>query len=483
MSARAWGRPAVWTAATALVLVALAVATVLSIVVPPFYLDSKPLGTPLQWITLGLWAGFVLALVLVRRAPRRAAIVLVLGGSVLLGGAAMAGPPNTSTDSARYAWDGIVQDAGISPYRYVPTSPALADLRPTWLFPAPVAGDDGVLRCPGDRILRFVEPTTGEIVCTAINRANDPTIYPPTAELVYAGVRLVVGPDAQYWPMQLVGLLASVAISVMLVVALVRRGRDPRWAALWAWCPLVATEAITNSHIDIVGSLLLLVATLLASRGRAVSGGIALGAAIATKLIPVIGAPALLGSRRRWWVAAGAVGVFVLLYLPYVIADGLKVIGFLPGYLDQEGFQSGGRSILLSAVLPGVGATVGAAAVIALVAVIVWRRTDPADPWLGQVVIIGVTLLAISPRYAWYALLIVPMIAMTGRWEWMLVPLALTERLLYADIPTGRVVLLVCALAIAIISIRRAGPGRFLALLRRPRALAGALFGARTNSD
>jgi hypothetical protein len=51
---------------------------------------------------------------------------------------------------------------------------------------------------------------------------------------------------------------------------------------------------------------------------------------------------------------------------------------------------------------------------------------------------IGVTLLIVTPRYPWYALLLVPMIAMTGRWEWLAVPLALTERLLISDVVLAR---------------------------------------------
>ncbi|OUD86904.1 hypothetical protein BC477_02835 [Clavibacter michiganensis subsp. michiganensis] len=64
---------------------------------------------------------------------------------------------------------------------------------------------------------------------------------------------------------------------------------------------------------------------------------------------------------------------------------------------------------------------------------LVWWKTDPADPWLGQVVMIGVTLLAVSPRYPWYALLLIPFIAMTGRGEWFAVVAALALRLFAPD--------------------------------------------------
>jgi alpha-1,2-mannosyltransferase len=436
---------------TTVLLALSAVATALSVSALPFYESKSHEFKPLVLITVGLWLLFALSLVTLRGVTRRASIVLVLVGSLATGVAAMAGPPNTSTDSARYAWDGIVQNAGISPYTYVPSDPALAELRTDWLFPAPVDGE-----CVGERIMSVDEPGTGDLVCTAINRATVPTIYPPASELVFAGLRFFTGAGPQYWPSQLLGLLVSLSVTVLLLGALRKAGRDPRWAAIWGWSPLVATEGITNSHIDIVSALLLVVASLLVASGRRWAGGAALGASIATKLIPVIGAPALLG-RRPWPVIGASVAVFLVLYIPYVIADGIQVLGYLPGYLSEEGYETGTRFIMLSLIAPGPASLVLAAVLIAATAALVWWKTDPADPWLGQLVMIGVTLLVVTPRYPWYALLLVPMIAMTGRWEWLAVPLALTERLLVPSVDLARLTVAIAVLFIVVMSIRRAG--------------------------
>jgi alpha-1,2-mannosyltransferase len=436
---------------TAALLALSAVATALSVSELPYYDYKVGQLEPLVFVTAGLWALFVLSLVTLRGVAGRASVVLVLVGSLAIGVAAMAGPPNTSTDSARYAWDGIVQNAGISPYTYVPSDPALEELRTDWLFPAPVDGE-----CVGERIMTVDEPGTGDLVCTAINRAKVPTIYPPASELVFAGVRAITGDAPEYWPSQLFGLLVSLAVTVLLLRALQNSGRDPRWAAIWGWSPLVATEGVTNSHIDILSALLLVVASLLVASGRRWAGGAALGASIATKLIPVIGAPALLG-RRPLPVIVASVGVFLVLYIPYVIADGIEVLGYLPGYLSEEGYESGTRFIMLSLVAPGPASLVLAAALIAVTGALVWWKTDPADPWLGQLVMIGVTLLVVTPRYPWYALLLVPMIAMTGRWEWLAVPLALTERLLIPSVDLARLSVVVAVVVIAVMSVRRAG--------------------------
>ncbi len=446
-------------ALTAVLLAASAALTAFSVAGFPFYEEKS--GDDLARmaaLTAGLWVLFALAYLALRRVPGKAVVWLVVAGSLAIGGAAMAGPPNTSTDSARYAWDGIVQNAGVSPYAYVPTDAALEGLRPDWLFPEPVVGADGDISCPGERIMRFEASDSGDIVCSAINRANVPTIYPPTSELYFAAVRFITGPTAEYWPLQLGGLLMSLAITGLLLRALTSRGLDPRWAALWAWSPLAATEGVTNSHVDLLGALLALVATMLVASGRRWTGALALGAAIAVKLVPVIAAPALL-RREPWKIILGSIAIFAALYVPYVIATGIDVLGYLPGYLTEEGYSSGSRFVVLSLIAPGPLATVLAALILAVTAALVWWKTDPRDPWLGQVVMIGVTLLVVSPRYPWYALLLVPFVAMSGRWEWLAVPLALTERLLVPSLPLSRVAIIAAVVVIVWMSLHRAGPG------------------------
>ena len=445
---------------TGFAVAALAVGTALSVTLLPFYDEKRGDIAPIVYITAGLWIVFALAVLALRAVPARAAVILIITGSIAISGAAMFGPPNTSTDSARYAWDGIVQNAGYSPYDYVPADPALEELRPEWLFPEPVVGADGELECVGSRILTAKEKGTGDILCTAINRAPVPTIYPPTSELVFVGVRALVSPDAEYWPMQALGALLSIAMTALLVRELRRREMDVRWAALWAWCPLVATEGVTNSHIDMVGAVLLVVATILVSQGRRWRGGIALGAAIATKLIPVIGAPALLRGQG-WKVIVGSIATFALLYVPYVIASGPSVLGYLPGYLSEEGYESGDRFVLFSWFADGLAGVIIVGVIVAATAALVWWKTDPTNPWLGQTIMIGVVLMAVTPRYPWYALLLVPMIAMSGRWEWLAVPLALTARLLLPTVDVARWSMFAAILIVAVVTIYRLRPQWF----------------------
>lgn len=463
------------TAGTAITIAIMAVVTAITLLVVPFYTASIQ-GVTLVTFTIVVWALFALAVFLLRKVPTRAAVILILVGSAVIGGAAMVGPPNTSTDPARYAWDGIVQNAGISPYTYAPTSKNLERLRPGWLFESPTVAADGTAICKGVRFHLYSVPDThertatgdDEQICTAINRAQGKTIYPPSSEILFAAVRFVTGPTAEYWPLQLVGLLISTGISAMLLLGLHARKLDLRWAALWAWCPLVASQAVTNSHVDVLGAVLLLAATLLVSTRRRWLGGIALGASIASKLIPVIGAPALL-RRQPWKIVIAAVGTFLLLYLPYVLASGVKVLGYLPTYLTQEGYGNGSRFALIIPFAQGNGAIIVALILLLALAILVWRKTDPHTPWVGQLAMIGGAFLIISPSYPWYLLLLVPMIAMSGRWEWLALPLAFMAHSLQPTTAVAQWGELTALVIVVAGSLIRSGPGAFGRVLHEAR--------------
>ncbi len=400
-------------AVMALALVALLAAVVWwTVTTDPSAEWVSPLGTLAAWIV------FFPAVLVARRIPARHAASVVLLGSLLVGAAAIAAPPATSNDSARYAWDGIVQKAGISPYAHVPADEALRPLRPPWLFQD--AGPDGT--CHSNPFPTGTETTTnipgGSTLCTAINRPAVPTVYPAVAELYFLAVRLVPGPEVGFIAFQLAGLLLSLAITVALLAFLRRTGRPAHQAVWWAWSPLVAFEAINGAHVDALGTALALAAALLLVGGRTLGSGIAFGAAVATKLIPVISAPALL-YRRPFRFGAAAVATFAVVYVPYVLASGWAVLGYLPEYLRSEGYdgQDSPRFALLKLVLPASWAAPAALVLLLGLAGYVWRTTDATRPWDGQVLMIGGMLLVVSPSYPWYALLLLPFVVLSRRYE------------------------------------------------------------------
>ena len=392
-------------------------------------------------LIIGAWLAFLAAAWLLRKVPRRTAVALILLGGIALQAAAVSAPPKYSTDSYRYIWDGRVQAAGVDPYQYVPTATQLTGLRNDFLFYPKTAYLDGSLfyptaaYCVSPGYVRShpaAELTAG---CTRINRPTVPTIYPPVAEAYFLGVHYLHPADDSSVPIQAAAAAVAVLVTMLLLVGLGRLGRDVRMAALWSWCPTVILEAGNNAHVDVVAvaitaAAILVLATARTTR-RTVAGGILLGLAIATKMTPVLTVPALL--RRRWvTVAISAASAFVAVYVPHVLLVGAKVIGFLPGYLQQENYTSGHRYGIIGLFVIGPLASVVAVLVLAAIAVAVLQFSDPDRPWQGALYMTAGALAVTTPHYQWYALLLVMLVALDGRPEW----LAFAAAGYYAAFPT-----------------------------------------------
>jgi hypothetical protein len=367
-------------------------------------------------LLIGAWIAFIAAAWLLRKVPRRAAVALILLGGIAIQAVAVSAPPKNSSDLYRYIWDGRVQAAGVDPYQYVPAATQLTGLRNEFLF---YPKGQYCVRPSYVSSHPAAELTAG---CTMINRPAVPTIYPPVAEAYFLGVYYLHPADDSSTPIQAATALAAVLTTGLLLFGLGRLGRDIRMAALWSWCPTVALEAGNSAHVDVVAvgitaAALLVLATARTTR-RTILGGILLGLAIATKLTPALTVPALL--RRRWaTVAVSAGSAFALVYLPHVLAVGSKVIGFLPGYLQQEHYASGTRYGIIGLFITGPLASAVALLILAAVAFAVLQFSPSDRPWQGALMMTAAALAVATPHYQWYSLLLVMLVALDGRPEWL----------------------------------------------------------------
>ncbi|WP_326694469.1 glycosyltransferase 87 family protein [Streptomyces sp. NBC_01766] len=401
-------------------LAALTATLVLTIGYDGYYDD--PAG--LSWWYAASWLLFAAAVGALRNVPVRRAAVLVLVGSAAVAATGLVSPPRTSTDAYRYAWDGRVQAAGISPYDHAPQDTALAGLRDSWLFPTGTA-------CGGPD--RAPVPSPGAVPhCTLLNRPGVHTIYPPVAEAYFYGVEQASPDGARLKVFQIAGAALSVAVTgaLLLVLTRLRRG-DPRWVAYWAWCPAVPIEAVNNAHVDVLGVLFTVAGLGLLAAGRRLSGSALVGAAIATKLMPAVVLPGALSGVRRVRDAATvlvpAAAVTALSYLPYALASHSSVFGYLSGYVEEEGYEDAAarnRYALLRLFLPEAWIVPVLVVVLALVTGYVLRRGDPERPWSGALLVTGTAFLLLTPGYSWYALLLIALVALDGRWEWLGVAVA-----------------------------------------------------------
>jgi hypothetical protein len=351
------------------------------------------------WAAAGAW-------VIRRRPAGWGALALVvavgLGARLALVGHA----PDVSGDVNRYVWDGRVQAEGVNPYRYPPDHPRLAALRDDEVYPG-------------------------------INRKPVTTIYPPAAEAAFLGLHVAGADDVTR--LKLAFALVDALATVLLGLLLWRLGQAPSRAALYAWHPLGIMEVGRSGHVDALAVALLLAALLAHAARRPLASGALLAGAALAKLYAAAALPALLWVRgRRAPVAAAAfAATALLLYLPY-LGVGAGVLGYLPGYLGEEGYGSGRRYHLLARLQAAAGGDlsigpVGAAAwypaAAALAVGFVAARLvlrPPGSPRAGAdraLLMLLLPMLLTTPTYPWYLLL--PLAVMPAASARLAVPAAI----------------------------------------------------------
>jgi len=367
------------------------------------------------------WALLVPAGLLLRHAGRAASLrrpglVVVIGITVVLQSAALTRGSQISDDLYRYAWDGRVQAAGIDPYRYAPNAPELAGLRDPWLWP-------DAATC--QQLHKREQP------CTRINRPPAHTIYPPVAEAWLTAVHALPGPSRDHHQ-QLYASLVSLGLMLLLARELVRRGRSPLLAAAYGWSPVAGLDIASDAHVDVLAALLGLAAVLAAERSwradrperpgtagrrRPLVVGLLLGLATAVKVYPALLLPAL-ARRSPVRAVASFASVIAVVYVPHVLAVGVGVLGYLPGYLSEEQYAQGGRFLLLGLLgVTGSAVKVVAVGLLSALAVAVARsHLRPAEATLAM---LGGTFLVVDPVQPWYAVLLVVLAILTARLEWI----------------------------------------------------------------
>jgi hypothetical protein len=314
--------------------------------------------------------------------------------------------PTLSDDVYRYVWDGRVQAHGISPYRYPPNAKEVADLH------------------KGDRT-----------VWPYINRKPVVTVYPPGAQLTYAGIWRIVGDRVG-------GFKAAFGLAewlgaVLLMLLLRLFNLPPERILIYLWSPLLVFEVAHAGHVDGLMLPLLIAALWARVTERHWLLGICLGAATLVKFFPMLLLPALLplpqlrktsevskdfrslltGLRPAFQTLAAFGGSVALGYWPYLRWGG-GVIGFLPNYFN-ENFNLGLARLLFDMAeryeIPGATlanvVTFGGLAVIGLVCLL-RPAADGRAALLRCVWLIGWFTLFTQNLFAWYLLWLLPLITL-----------------------------------------------------------------------
>lgn len=314
--------------------------------------------------------------------------------------------PFLSSDVYRYAWDGVVQHAHISPYRYVPGDPALAFLR-----------------------------TPNQDLFDHINRRDYAhTIYPPAAQVLFYVITLI-NPTVTF--MKAAMVLFEGLTLYGIVTLLTALGYRREQSLLYAWCPLLIWEIAGAGHLDSPAMAFIVLALLARYRRQPIATGIYLGLAIMIKMYPIVLFPALF-RREEYKMPATVAAVIAFGYACYA-SVGVRVFGFLDGYVQEEGIASGDRYFLLELAhrvpglrhLPAVVFISFCFLAFAGLGVWCWRtccarrkkadilaqtRSFPLPPDADFIVpalaLSFALMLLFSPHYPWYVAWLIPFLAL-----------------------------------------------------------------------
>jgi hypothetical protein len=277
--------------------------------------------------------------------------------------------PGSDDDVHRYVWDGRVQRLGYNPYIVVPSDPAL-----------------GGLHTPETRTL---------------NNPDVSSPYPAGAQLFFRAVTAI---HESIFALKVAFVVCDLAIVLVLLDILCSSGQGAHWVLAYVWNPLVATDVAGSGHIDILGTLLLLVSVAaLVRRWRAVAA-LAFGLAVSVKLLPIVLLP-LYWRRVRMRDAALAAIVAGLLYVPF-FNHGRIPIGSLGTYVQRFRFNDPVFATFERVAAPQFVA--GLAVLVGFLTAIWMRSKAPA--WSSDAFAwpMAASLLCAPVVYPWYLLWLLP---------------------------------------------------------------------------
>jgi hypothetical protein len=287
-------------------------------------------------------------------------------------------PPLLSDDVHRYVWEGRIQRHGGNPYAWS-DRPAAEKWRP-------LAGPE-------------------DPVWSGINHKDYAAVYPPLWQLA---AWLVVSVHDSITAMKLFLVVCELGTWSLLGLLLQHRRLPPERLLVLAWSPLALVEIAGSGHNDALGILLLVASLLALELRRPALSALAAALGFQAKLLPGLVAAAWARRYQPWHVAAAAAAA-ALVAAPYVAA-GADLWHSLGKYARFWRFNE----TLFALLLWGMGDAARAQAValallVGLAALLAWRRAEPAA---AALVLVGAWILLAANVLPWYALWLVPLLAL-----------------------------------------------------------------------
>lgn len=371
--------------------------------------DWKLAEMPVRFVLAGIACG-VAFLAAVSACPQtlsfRAQALLFWTAAIVLRLVAL--PLEPGDDFWRYQWEGRIQLAGFNPYVQAPDDPALEEVR---------AGFEGWHK---------------------INHPQSRAIYPPGAELVFAGLSRFTDHPLFYKLVFVAADLATAGILLLLIGGAARYAG----AAWYAWNPLVIYSFAGGAHFDSLMVLPMVTAIWLLTRIEAsedarkkwrlaLCASALLGIAISIKLIPLLLLPLCVFALRRRAVALAVslaipAGLSLLYGYPHVpIWESLRDFAHVTRVNDLSWW------LIEEIVWPNPEQknyryNVVIVVVVCVLSLLFWRNWKRGMLW-----VLGSALVLAPVLHPWYLAWILPLAAWRRAWPWQVLSISLFAYFLF----------------------------------------------------
>ena len=330
-------------------------------------ITRTPLGSPLFFLVAAAMAAAYLVLLVRSRGgdqDRRTAWFIAMLFAIAFRAPLALAPVGPDSDMIRYLWDGRVQRLGYNPYEVLPADPELAATH------------------------------TGGSAQMPSRRARTP--YPPAAQLFF---RLVVGIHDSPLAMKLALVACDLLTMVLLSRWLSVTGASPWLLFAYAWNPLVVLEIAHSGHIDALGVVWIVAAACWLTERRTMLATLAFVMAIASKLLPIVLVPLLIGRIKLRDAVAGAL-LLGLLYWHFHHSSA-TALGAVPSVIAYIRFNGPVFAALAATVSPTGAAAL--AVVFGLVAAAVFRWARPVTDTAAWAWPMAIALACAPVVYPWYS--------------------------------------------------------------------------------
>jgi len=315
--------------------------------------------------------------------------------------------PALEDDYQRYLWDGAVTAHGFNPFAISPSQVI----------------DGG----PGHSLAEIAK-ASGPVL-ERINHRNLTTIYPPLAQAAFALAHLIKPYSLASWRSLL--LVADIATLGLIFALLGLLNKSPLWATVYWWNPVVLKEFFNSVHMDALLLPFVMGALYLALKSRPVAATAALACAVGTKLWPVLLLPLIWRQaikNRGQLIQCGVVFALLItaLSLPYLSAglgENSGTVAYVQRWTINSPLFTSLRSLLEilfaglstdSVALAATSARIVLAGAVSVLAVLMaLRPIKDASDLLSRTLVIVAALILLAPAiYPWYALWMLPLLAL-----------------------------------------------------------------------